>query len=174
MRRLPFVLAVLTLAACSQGIQPSQDSNDVADATGVFAAVQAGAPDIDWSAPEPAITATVITIDDEHTIPAGALQTTDVTAVLTPDEYANEFSDLRETLTSSLNSQGWETHSSLDADGPTGTQWGYRRSSQAGVQFLILGANGTDCETSQEAPVECPMYEASATLTSPLPADADL
>ncbi len=98
-----------------------------------------------------------------------------MTVPITSDQFGELFMGTdRNALTASLASSGWGSHPEFDADGATGTQWGYVKNDASGIRFLMFSAHGTDCTTDPKAPVSCSAYEASVYLSDPLAAGDDL
>lgn len=80
--------------------------------------------------------------------------------------------DSRKGLDAALKKDGWMPHLPIDADGPTGTVWGYRRNAEEGMRFLIISAI---CSKDVEDPsVGCSQWKATATITAALAKDDDL
>jgi hypothetical protein len=179
------LLSVTTLAACqsttpssSEGnVPPTTLSTSSAMAAGdVFASIQVWAPALTWSAVTAGTTDAVIDIDAEHSIPAGALQARFVTATIPAAQFNAIFmaAASRQALTQSLAAQGWTADTSVDADGATGTAWGYRRVGSNGVTFLRISANGTKCSSASGRPTECTEYVAKVSQTDALNEGDDL
>ncbi len=136
----------------------------------VWVFVKTWAPDIVWSAPVAGTNDELITIDSTHSIPAKAIQAQSITTTLNLDEYNQIFMRIasRDALDASAKLQGWRTHVKLDADGPGGTTWGYKIDGDDGIRFLIISANGKDCTTGNDRPVECSTFDAKVTVTDEL------
>lgn len=147
----------------------SQDTRPAA-----FAVLQAWAPSVVWSAPTAGTNQDAVPIDDERRIEAGMIQTQQVTATVTPAQYAQHFIDQRGSLDAALTKAGWSRHTILDADGAMGTQWGYARTTGEGMSFLVVTATAQDCAPATDGPDTCKSYRATVEQTSPLAAGDDL
>ncbi len=126
-------------------------------------------PTLTWSTPMIGTNDEAITIDEDRSIPTGAMQTKSISAEgVSASNFESIFSVSRKKLTASMEAAGWSAYLVLDADGPTGTQFGYRLDKDESVRFLIITATGTDCETSEDAPIQCSTFTAKASLTDTL------
>jgi hypothetical protein len=114
-------------------------------------------------------------IDAQHSIPAHAIQAQSMTAQdVAFEDFALMGGSLRDALDAKAAAQGWTKQQALDADGPTGTQWGYRMQTSDGMRFLIVAVTGVDCTATDDAPVHCPHFVAKVTMTDALAAGDDL
>ena len=126
------LLSTTMLAACQAQILPTDEdssssatSSAAASATdpaeAVWTEIHLWASTTLWSDVEAGTNDNVINIDEDHMIPAGAIQATFVTAPVTQDEYNEIFmdADSRDALDAKLTKEGWVRHVALDADGAT-------------------------------------------------------
>lgn len=99
--------------------------------------------DLTWSAPVASTNSDAISIDADHSIDAGMIQARTSTAPLTAAQYKQYFVDGRAALDAAMLAKGWKHHLLLDADGPTGTQWGYIHADEDGTRFVVIAADST-------------------------------
>ncbi|MDO8649272.1 MAG: hypothetical protein Q7R81_05835 [Candidatus Peregrinibacteria bacterium] len=192
------LVSTLTLAACQSAIAPSEESADssssvttevnssssagseeAVDPQGktnadAWAMVKAWTPGLTWSFPERGTNDTEMYIDDNHVIPAQALQAEFMTSTMTRAQFTKFFEDSRSTLEATAQTSNWLKHKWFDADGVTGTSFGFRLDTPQGVKFLIVSANGTDCKGASDQLPTCSTYASMALITDALPTDADL
>ena len=159
-----------TMSAAQASAAMSAEADADVDAA---AALTVWAPDLQWSAAVAGTNDSLIVIDVDHEIPAGMIQAEDTKANLTAEQYLMIFQDgsSRAKLDAELAKDGWTPHASLDADGATGTQWGYTKNGPEGQQFLVVSANGTNCTGT---PATCTTYEGKVSVTSALAEGDDL
>jgi hypothetical protein len=139
--------------------------------------VAAWSADLSWSVPVAGTNADSISIDADHLIEAGKMQVRTSTAVVTAVQYNKYFAKARGALDADMLAKGWKHHLLLDADGASGTQWGYVHSDEDGTRFVIISAQCTDwlaTEKSDEMPPMCQTYAANVTLTDTLVAGDDM
>lgn len=187
----PTVLAAtlaLTLSACGAAApsapaadQPSFSSSSLSSVmpTGsgdaVIDMLHAWTPELAWSDVEQTTNDDMITIDATHAIDAHKMQGKMVKANISAAQYQKFMTGVsRDSLTAMASSSGWGAHLQFDADGATGTQWGYMKSDAAGQRFLIVSAHGTDCTNDANVPPVCTQYQAKAYLSDTLGAGDDM
>ena len=138
--------------------------------------VKAWAPEAEWSAPTAGTNDDVITIDENHDIPAHAMQARSIGTTMAWKDFDRRCMATvsRDALDRSLQRQGWKHHLALDADGPMGTVWGYKMDGNDGTRFLIISGSGKNCTETSDHPTECSAFDVKATVTDALPKGADL
>lgn len=185
MRSLLPITFLLLITACTPAPAiPSttspEDLINVAEedslAEASFSIARYWGPEFVWEGPSRGTSRTSIHIDDQHTIPAGAIQATLLQTTWSADDDLYRIFDGAGRMAFVLRAKelGWMVHTGVDADGPMGTQWGLTIATPDGRRFLIVEAGGKECEEGLDFPVGCPVYEATITITDPLPSDADL
>jgi hypothetical protein len=77
----------------------------------------------------------------------------------------------RNDLDTFMKGKGWTNEIKFDADGVTGSQWGYAKQEDATTQYLIVYQGSTGCTPHVNAPgVDCTGHFTKVTLTDPVPA----
>lgn len=176
MRRYLIALVSLSLAACGPVVSITEDPEQEAAADRpVFAMFVDWADGISWQAPEDGTNDETIYVDDARTIVPNQLPTRFISATFTEGDFRRVFADSssRNEITAAAQNLGWEVFSHLDADGPTGTQWGYKLTTEQGIAFLIVNVSGIDCESSDDAPAHCLNFHAKVSETTMIPLTAE-
>jgi hypothetical protein len=160
------LLSVLTLTACStatkppeNAMQPSSAATQESSDAETLSIIRAWAPDLVWTEAQAGTNDDAISIDIDRDIPAGMIQTTFMTAQMDEATFRDLFlTNSREQLYVPMSAEGWMYYAGLDADGPTGTQWGFKNEFTDDLRFLIVNAHGTDCTTDPDTPPSCSRY----------------
>ncbi|PIR48704.1 hypothetical protein COU80_03310 [Candidatus Peregrinibacteria bacterium CG10_big_fil_rev_8_21_14_0_10_55_24] len=185
---LPLLLvSILAMTACNRSVSTESGTPGTAiserstamqvspaSQQPVWVAIKAWAPDLTWSELNTGTNDDLLWIDMEHSIPAHALQTQFIQSAPVVSHQFNALSVSRDALASDLSPLGWKSSNMLDADGPTGTIWGYRMESDVGIRFLIMSIHGKECVASSDRPIGCSSFVTQATVTDVFPAGADL
>jgi len=152
-----------------RGIDEEQPSLEV------WYEIEMWTPDIPWVAPAVGVTEDDLVIDELHLIPKGSVQTAFITTTVDQAAFEKIFSApaSRDAIDNALRQRGWVRHLSIDADGPMGTMWGYRRADEEGTRFLTLSAICSD-EGYDPTVTSCSEWNAMATITAAIAPGSDL
>jgi hypothetical protein len=149
------------------------DEEDAALA--VWHAIEAWTPTVPWLSPKEGKNSENIIIDDSlRAIPPDAIKVASIESNIDHEVFENAFMgmDSRDSLDAVLGQEGWVRHSFIDADGSTGTVWGYRRNSDEGMRFLMVSAFCADASKSPSVP--CAQWRAVVTVTAAIAPGRDL
>lgn len=112
----------------------------------LFEKIAQWTPDCRWSALRAGTYGEVIIVDESRLIPANTI----AGYVVTADGLSIE--GYRNALPEKLARTGWILDLRFDADGPSGTHWGYRKPEGDGLRFLIFSATQSDCTSEGDSP----------------------
>jgi len=146
--------------------QPSKTYQDFQGATAptVFEQIKQWTPGIQWSGVQSELFPDSIVVDDNRTIPARSI---DSQFISFPRRNVGR------ALHQNIVQNGWSTHIYLDADGVTGSQWGYQKSEGDALRFLIFREIASQCTANVNAPgATCASHETRVYATEPVSAAA--
>ncbi len=177
------VLIASLVSACSSSPDSTQDAfiprtdtQNFAQDEESFGFIPEWSTGISWQQPLSGTNDETIVIDAEHVIDAGKIQTRYITATFTESDFQRVFREglSRNAFDTIALEKGWEIMTSLEADGPTGTQWGYSSLTDKGTSFMIISAQGVDCIADENSPATCLNFTSKISVTSPLALGDDL
>lgn len=165
---LSLSLLSLLLVACQKTPDAASTDSGSSSSTAapimadnVLGDIQSATPDIMWSPVKVGTYGEIIYVDETNIIAANTVKGLFVNAPV------QGLAEHRDSLTTDLVADGWEVHTGLDADGATGTQWGYKKTDGEGTRYLILSDISSDCESNSEnEPISvCNTHESKVFLT---------
>lgn len=142
--------------------QPSktyQDFLTTASPT-VLEQIKQWTPKIHWSAIRSKLYPEPIGVDGTRTIPANSVESQGISV---PQWNVGR------ALHTNLLQSGWSAVISLDADGVTGSQWGYQKREDNMTRFLIFRETASQCISNVDMPgVTCAHHETTVFYTDPV------
>lgn len=155
---------------------PTAETRNFAEDEENFGFIPEWSTGVSWQPPESGTNDDDIVVDEQHVIDAGNIRTRYITATFTEADFQRVFLEglSRNEFDTLALERGWQIRASLEADGPTGTQWGYSRVTDQGTSFMIISAQGVDCTADENSPAICLNFASKVSVTSPFTPDGDL